>query len=83
MREGRCHGGPLDGQVAVSRYPTGFLLGDKPTGRAWIYDWRDDGFQVREPDPRDFDPQRAIDAALSAEYDVIALPGEGGGTDGR
>lgn len=74
MREGRCHGGPLDGQVRISRYPSGFLLGDKPTGRAWFYDWRDDAFYVRDPDPQPLTGTLAIDHAMGEEYDVLALP---------
>lgn len=76
MFEGRCYGGPLDGLAAVSRYPKGLLLGDKTTGRAWIYDWRDGGFHVRDTQPRRLDPDRAVETALGEEYDVIALPGE-------
>ncbi|WP_345513894.1 hypothetical protein [Phytohabitans houttuyneae] len=74
MHEGRCHGGPLDGQVRISRYPSGFLLGDKPSGRAWFYDWRDGAFHVRDPEPQPLTDDLAIDCAIGQEYDVLALP---------
>ena len=74
MREGRCHGGPLDGQVRISRYPSGFLLGDKPTGRAWIYDWRDDAFHVRDPDPQALTDTLMLGYSVGQEFDVLALP---------
>jgi hypothetical protein len=74
VREGRCHGGPLDGQVRISRYPSGFLLGDKPSGRVWFYDWRDDAFHVRDPEPRPLTDDLVVSTALGEEYDVLALP---------
>lgn len=81
MYEGICRGGPLDGQTVVCRNPEGFLCADKPAGRAWIYDLVGDEFHVREPEPRQFDPARAINAAFSDGFDVIAAP-EGVGGDG-
>jgi hypothetical protein len=81
LYEGRCVGGPLDGRQAESRYPTGFVLADKPAGKAWIYDRAGDGtFAVREGDGRTLDPRRATDAAIGEAYDVIAAPW--GGRDG-
>jgi hypothetical protein len=77
VREGRCHGGPLDGQVRITRNPSGFLLGDKPTGRAWIYDWRDDGFYVRDPEPIPLTNDLMVSTATGEEYDVLALPEPG------
>ncbi|BCB88025.1 hypothetical protein [Phytohabitans suffuscus] len=74
MREGRCHGGPLDGQVRTTRCPDGFLLGDKPTERAWFYDWRDGAFQLREPEPEPFTETLEVGYAMGQEYDVLALP---------
>jgi hypothetical protein len=76
VHKGLCHGGPLDGRTMASRFPKGFLLADKPTGRAWLYDWRDGAFHVRDPEPRHLDGDRAVRAALAPEYDVVALPGE-------
>jgi hypothetical protein len=64
----------LDGQVRISRYPSGFLLGDKPTGRAWFYDWRDGAFHVRDPDPQPLSDTLAVGYAMGQEYDVLALP---------
>jgi hypothetical protein len=74
LHVGLCHGGPLDGREMVSRYPKGFLLADKSTGRAWLYDWRDNAFHLREPGERQLDGDRAVQAALGDEYDVVALP---------
>ncbi|GGM27263.1 hypothetical protein GCM10011608_10020 [Micromonospora sonchi] len=74
MFEGACVGGPLDGQQAVSRCPDGLLVADKPAGVCWLYDWRDGRFQVREEEPRQLDTDRAVSAALSDGWDVIALP---------
>jgi hypothetical protein len=80
--EGRCVGGPLDGQIAACRYQSGFVLADKPAGRAWIYDRAGDGsFAVREPDGRRLDGRRATAAALGEDYDVIAAAW-GGEPDG-
>jgi hypothetical protein len=77
VQEGRCHGGPLDGLVRISRYPDGFLLGDKPTGRAWFYDWRDGAFHVRDPEPQPLTDALAVSTAMGDEYDVLAVPGTG------
>lgn len=82
LLKGTCHGGPLNGQERASRYPAGFLAADKTASRAWLYDWRDDGFHVREEQGRELDGGRAIQAAVGDEYDVIAVPGEGEGDDG-
>lgn len=73
--KGTCHGGPLDGQERVSRFPAGFLAADKPAGRAWLYDWNPERgcFDVREPEGRELDGDRAIEAAVGDEYDVVAV----------
>jgi hypothetical protein len=60
--------------VRISRYPSGFLLGDKPTGRAWFYDWRDDAFYVRDPEPQPLTDDLMVSTAEGDEYDVLALP---------
>ena len=79
LYEGRCVGGPLDGEQAASRYPTGFVLADKPAGKAWIYDRAGDGtFAVREGGGRRLDPRRATAAAIGDGYDVIAAAWGGG-----
>lgn len=76
--EGRCRGGPLDGQPAVSRFPAGFLLADKPAGKAWIYDRSEDGSFVARPDAPDLDLDKAVQTALGDAYDVIAAAGGDG-----
>jgi hypothetical protein len=83
LYEGRCVGGPLDGEAAASRYPTGFVLGDRVAGMAWVYDLATDGrFVVREAGGRKLDRRRATAAALGDEYDVISAPWAGGGDGG-
>ena len=75
---GRCVGGPLDGAAASCRYPAGFVLADKPSGLAWIYDRTAEGtFAVREQDGRALDLRRATMAAIGDAYDVIAAFWEG------
>jgi hypothetical protein len=75
---GRCVGGPLDGAAASCRYPAGFVLADKPSGQAWIYDRTGEGtFAVREQDGRTLDLRRATMAAIGDVYDVIAASREG------
>lgn len=74
--EGECRGGPMDGQSGESRYPKGFLLVDKGSARAWIYDWDSSTrqFLVRDPmgDPLDEEGRRK--AANAHTYDVRVLP---------
>lgn len=74
MFEGVCHGGPMHGLTVASRGECGLLVADKPTGRCWLYDWRDGGFRLRGQ--RRLDEVRAVDAAMDDGWDVIALPGE-------
>lgn len=79
--EGECHGGPLDGQDMVSRFPKGFLLVDKPGNRCWIYEWEDDDFYVRNEDGEEVlveGPKNRYRAAEEENYDVIAAPWGGG-----
>ncbi|MER7167020.1 hypothetical protein ABT336_13260 [Micromonospora sp. NPDC000207] len=73
MIEGVCHGGPLDGQTVISRGDAGLLVADKPSLRAWVYDWRDGGFHLRDGG-RDLDMGRAVEAAMAEGWDVMALP---------
>ncbi len=37
--EAACMGGPLHGQIQLSRFPAGFVLVDKPRHMAWVYRW--------------------------------------------
>ena len=71
--EGFCVGGPLDEQRGQSRYPSGFVAVDKPNRRAWIYDWSNNHFKVREPDGRPLDDALRIAAAESTDWDVISV----------
>lgn len=79
-KEGVCTGGPMDGKTAVSRFPKGFLLCDKPNGRAWIYEATEEGFTVRDADGEELisDPDAPMNRFRAAEeksYDVLALGG--------
>lgn len=79
LYEGKCHGGPLDGQDAISRHPLGFILVDKRAQQVWIYDWAGGGFFARDrlPTPLITDPDEADNirrAAAEPDYDVLAAP---------
>lgn len=79
--EGICHGGPLDGKEAVSRFPKGFLLVDKPNNHCWIYEWNGNGFEVRNDEPMDVQTtgeKNRFRAAEESNYDVLAAPWGGG-----
>lgn len=74
-------GGPLDGRRAVSRFPRGFLLVDKPAGTCWLYDWADDRFVARNAEPQpvqdgpaDGPGDSRYRAAAEADFDVLAAP---------
>jgi hypothetical protein len=82
MNSGLCRGGPLDGQSAVSRFPKGFLLVDKPAGECWIYEWDEENneFIVRDEDPMlamTEGPVNRYRAAEEPNYDVLAAPWAG------
>lgn len=93
-RQGVCVGGPLDGQDALSRFPHGFLLVDKPAGECWLYDWTGDRFIVRSEEPMpvqdgpaDGPGDSRYRAAAQPWFDVLAAPWVGdddgeGVTDG-
>lgn len=82
----------MDGHRAVSRFPKGFLLVDKPAGACWLYDWRDDRFVARTSEPQqvldgpaDGPGDSRYRAAAEGDYDVLAAPWigwQGRGTDG-
>ena len=63
-------GGPLDGKAWPARFPEGLVLVNKPTGSALVYDRHADRLIARELDR--FDPIRAVAAAESGTYDVLA-----------
>ncbi|MCG5464240.1 hypothetical protein MED01_002405 [Micromonospora sp. MED01] len=77
----------MDGTEAVSRFPQGFLLVDKPAGACWIYDWRDGQFVARSADPMPMQDGPADQpgdsryrAAAEPHYDVLAAPWVGANT---
>lgn len=67
----------MDGKTAMSRYPKGFLLVDKPAGWCWIYEWVGGRFVVRtaagEPVLTEGVKNR-YRAAAEPNYDVVAAP---------
>ena len=76
---GPCIGGPMDGRDGMSRFPSGFLLVDRPTQTCWVYDWNpgDRSFTVRaaagEPLVEDRGAAKnRYRAAEEPEFDVIA-----------
>lgn len=76
---GLCVGGPLDGENLTSRFPKGALVVDRPTERAWIYEWTGASFAVRSPEAMKLIDDETADvnywrAAEEFNYDVIALP---------
>ena len=69
--DGPCVGGPYAGRSASSRFPRGFLLVDRPRGRAGVYAYAGTVFICQgEASPLDDDGRWT--AAESDEYDVIA-----------
>lgn len=81
MYEGICHGGPLNGRTIIVRRPKGFLLVDRPADQCWIYEWRDDRFEVRDEQPAPVyveGPVNRYRAAEEGNYDVVAAPWAGG-----
>lgn len=78
--DGECRGGPLDGLTATSRFPSGFLLVDKPGQRCWVYDWMGDEarvFMARENGtPYALNEEGRWRAADEHTYDVRAYEPE-------
>lgn len=73
LHQGAARGGPLHDREVVSRYPKGFVAVDLDAGTAWIYDYTDGAFRVREPEGRPLDDERRWHAAEGADYDVVAV----------
>lgn len=83
---GTAIGGPLDGQECTCRTPDGFILVDRPAGRAWLYKRGDGGDWFLSPGPhgqewRPYDPAKALDAAMGDTHDVRSVPGWPKGRD--
>lgn len=80
--EGLCFGGPIHGEIFVSRFPKGFLLVDRPNDKCWIYDWDSASscFQVRDEVAMPVlteGVKNRYRAAEESNYDVIAAPWTG------
>lgn len=72
---GTCVGGPYHGTTMTSRYPKGFLLVDRPSNTAWIYDYGNAPaavFTCRDTAGATLDEAGRWRAAEEATYDVIA-----------
>lgn len=70
---GLCVGGPYANRTVTSRYPKGFLLVDRPTARAWLYDSTGDTFTCRDGmTPMTADTAKRLRAAEEPDYDVMA-----------
>lgn len=87
---GICVGGPLDSQEGASRYPSGFLLVDRPANRVWIYDWSESNamFFVREAEGSELisdpdAPKNRFRAAEESEFDIRAAEPKTTGEDTR
>lgn len=90
---GRCVGGRLDGLQVTVRSDR-FLAADKAAGKAWIYQQHPDGTFVVNTDhddsldypdgpttgERSLNIDRAVEAALGPDLDVVAVPGPGDGS---
>jgi len=75
--EGICFGGPLNGEIMISRFPKGILLVDKQGNKCWIYDWFNDSFTVRDEEAMEVytvGEKNRYRAAEEPNYDVIAVP---------
>lgn len=75
LYEGLCFGGPMNGEVGISRFPKGFLLVNKAANECWIYEWdaNSKSFTVRNEQPMPVDFDGRIRAASESEYDVLAV----------
>lgn len=82
---GPCVGGPMNNQEGASRFPSGFLLVDRPNNKVWIYDWvpslsqflvrAETGAElVNDPEA----PKNRVRAAEEAEFDIRAYDEEAG-----
>lgn len=70
----RAVGGPLDGMDVPMRALDGLLLVNKPERSALVY--RVHGDRLIAEEIAELDPQRAVAAAESKEYDVLAYDKE-------
>ncbi len=74
MKQGTCHGGPMDGLRGQSRFAKGFVVLDVLSRRACVYDAHGTGFVARTAD--DYDEEKAEKAAAGDTYDVRAYDPE-------
>lgn len=75
LYEGICFGGPMNGEIGISRYPKGFLLVDKAADKCWVYEWNADAgcFTARDDEPMSVSHEGRIRAATESDYDVLAV----------
>lgn len=69
---GLCVAGPYAGRTVTCRCSKGFLLVDRPTRRAWLYDLTGDVFTCRADIPMELNDTDRWRAATDADYDVMA-----------
>ena len=75
LYEGICFGGPMNGEIGISRFAKGFLLVRKETDECWVYDWNDgsSSFTVRDDKPMPISREGRLRAAEGSDYDVLAV----------
>jgi len=79
LYEGPVRGGPWNGRQAQSRFPSGFLLIDRPARQCWIYDRGTDGvFTARSETPLALDDAKRWQAASEEDYDILVPDAEMG-----
>ena len=75
LYEGICFGGPLHGELGISRFPKGFLLVNKAANECWLYEWNVDAecFTVRDDNAMPVEKAGRLRAASESDYDVLAV----------
>lgn len=73
---GTCSAGPYHGRVISTRFPKGFLLVDRPTGRAWLYKVSGPGTFVCLATAIEVDDVARWRTAEGADFDVLAFDDE-------
>lgn len=73
MYSGPVHGGPLDRTTLTVRFPKGVVAVDNEHNRAFIYDFVDDHFEVRDPAGYELERSKLEGTAEGAEYDIVVV----------